>query len=294
MIIVKMKACGKKLKIVFAVCILITAVFLYFIINSRFLTVSDYSLEVPLSSGIRIVYLSDLHNAEFGENNKKLIEQVASQNPDIIFMTGDMINREEADLTVIKNLISALSDIAPIYYCYGNHEVTWEDSFNCDLHEELADCGAVVLNNEFVDIDINSNAVRIGGYMGYYWQPHMMTKDTAQQQLERVFYSDFQNTERYKILLNHIPTQWLDWGYINKCNVDLVFSGHYHGGVIRLPIIDRGLFAPYVGWFPPYTKGVYVGTEATCVISAGLGSEHAVPRINNPPEIVVVDLIPTA
>lgn len=90
-----------------------------------------------------------------------------------------------------------------------------------------------------------------------------------------------------------LPLPWVDWDYIDKFPVDVVFSGHYHGGVIRLPLLDRGVYAPYTGFFPKHTKGVFVGTQATCVLSAGLGSEHAVPRINNPPEVAVVDLVPS-
>lgn len=71
-----------------------------------------------------------------------------------------------------------------------------------------------------------------------------------------------------------------------------MLSGHYHGGVIRIPVINQGVYAPYVGWFLSYTKGVYIGTQATCVLSTGLGSEQSIPKLNNPPEIVVVDLVP--
>ena len=84
----------------------------------------------------------------------------------------------------------------------------------------------------------------------------------------------------------------IDWRYADDNLVDLVFSGHYHGGVMRIPILDQGLYAPYVGWFPPFTKGVFTGEQATCVLSAGLGNEYHIPRLNNPPEIVVVDLVP--
>ena len=148
------------------------------------------------------------------------------------------------------------------------------------------------MDNEYIDVEIKGNKLRIGGYMGFYWQPHMMTVDPEQQEFEREFYRSFEDTERYKILLNHIPTQWIDWEYVNLCPVDLVFCGHYHGGVIRIPFTDQGVFAPYVGWFPRFTKGMDVGICSTCVLSVGLGSEHLVPRINNPPEIVVLDLVP--
>lgn len=128
--------------------------------------------------------------------------------------------------------------------------------------------------------------------MGYYRQPGMLTQDEEQKKIELDFANDFENTDRLKILINHIPTQWVDWDYINEYPVDIVFSGHYHGGAIRIPIIDQGLYAPYVGWFPPYTKGMFTGSQATCVLSTGLGSEHNIPRLNNPPDIVIVDVVP--
>ena len=115
--------------------------------------------------------------------------------------------------------------------------------------------------------------------------------DKEREKLEFQFFAEFEKTDRYKILLNHIPTAWLDWEYRNDYNVDLVFCGHYHGGQIRIPFIG-GLYAPYIGLYPPYTRGLYPGDPATVVLSAGLGSEGKIPRINNPGEIVCVDLIP--
>ena len=103
------------------------------------------------------------------------------------------------------------------------------------------------------------------------------------------FAEQFERTDRLKFLLCHIPTAWLDWEYIDCYPVDVVFSGHYHGGQIRLPGIG-GLVAPYVGLFPEYTKGVFYGEQAVCVLSAGVGTEENIPRINNFPEVVVVDL----
>lgn len=272
--------------------IIIVAAVIYNYDISKDISVTSYNIQTDILESIRIVHLSDLHDTEFGEGNSLLIDMVADQNPDLIVMTGDMINRDDENLDIIEKLISDLSKVAPVYYGYGNHETAWEEKFGMELHNVLSSAGAIVLNNEYTDVEINGQALRIGGYMGYYRQPGMLTKDESQKKLELAFADDFENTDRYKILLNHIPTAWLDWDYINKYPVDVVFSGHYHGGVIRIPIIDRGVYAPYVGLFPPYTKGVFAGSTATCVLSAGLGSEHAIPRLNNPPQIVVVDLIP--
>ncbi|MBR0135429.1 MAG: hypothetical protein IJM18_04450, partial [Clostridia bacterium] len=104
------------------------------------------------------------------------------------------------------------------------------------------------------------------------------------------YFAEFEDTDRYKILLDHIPTNWLDWNYRDKYPVDLVLSGHYHGGVVRIPILDRGVYAPYVGWFPPYTKGMFEGEKATCVLTTGLAGAKGLPRFFNPPEIVTVEL----
>lgn len=264
----------------------------YFYISSKSLTINEYTVEESVTSSIRILQLSDLHNAEFGDNNEELIDLVKKQSPDLIVMSGDMINRDEENLDIITYLISSLSDAAPIYYGYGNHEVDWIESFGTDLEDKLTQAGAVVLNNSYRDVSVSDSELRIGGYMGYYRQPGMFTQDDVQKKSELDFANDFENTDRLKILINHIPTQWVDWDYINIYPVDIVFSGHYHGGAIRIPIIDQGLYAPYVGWFPPYTKGLFSGTQAKCVLSTGLVSEHNIPRLNNPPEIVVVDVVP--
>lgn len=275
-----------------AFALVIAVVVGYFFITSKNLTINKYSLNESVISSIRILQLSDLHSAEFGDNNEELIDLVKKQSPDLIVMSGDMINRDEENLDIITDLISSLSDVAPIYYGYGNHEVDWIESFGFDLEDKLTQAGSVVLNNSYRDVSVNDSELRIGGYMGYYRQPGMLTQDEEQKKIELDFANDFENTDRLKILINHIPTQWVDWDYINEYPVDIVFSGHYHGGAIRIPIIDQGLYAPYVGWFPPYTKGMFTGSQATCVLSTGLGSEHNIPRLNNPPEIVIVDVVP--
>ena len=279
-----------QLSVFFVLLLFAVAVFYFFSCQS--LTVSAYTLEADIYQPIRIVHLTDLHNKEFGENNKELVSLVAEQKPDLIFMSGDMLNRDDPNTEIVSNLIEALTPIAPVYFGYGNHEYSWELNYEKDLRQIFTDAGAIVVNNDYVDAEVNGQALRIGGYMGYYRQPHMFPVDREQKYLELAFADDFENTDRLKLLINHIPTAWLDWEYIDQYPVDVVFSGHYHGGTICLPILERGLYAPYVGWFPPFTKGVYAGEKATCVLSAGLGNEHHIPRINNPPEIVVVDLVP--
>lgn len=274
------------------ILVLLLAGVFYYYIAYQDLTVTYYELKLDVKETIRIVQLSDLHNTEFGEQNSELIQLVNQQHPDLIFMSGDMLNRNDKNTETVIRLIDSLKDIAPVYFGYGNHEYVWESNYKKSLKYDLESAGAIVVNNNYFDVDFKGLQFRIGGYMGYYRQPHMFTKNKYIIQLEKEFADDFENTDRIKMLINHIPTQWLDWHYIDKHPVDIVFSGHYHGGMIRIPFIDQGVFAPYVGWFPPYTKGMFTGKKATCILSAGLGTEHRIPRINNPPEIVVVDLIP--
>lgn len=288
-----MKKTIKRIGIVLLItALLIFGMILYGGLAFQALTVSEYSIDVSLDKPIRIVHFSDLHNKEFGDGNCKLITLVEEQHPDFIIMSGDILNGDDPNTEIVSDLIKALVLIAPVYFGYGNHEYTWEQNYNKDLRKIISAAGATVVNNDYIDVEVKGQLLRIGGYMGYYRQPGMITSDLMKRQKELFFADDFESTDCLKLLINHIPTPWVDWDYVDKYPVDVVFSGHYHGGTIRIPVLNRGVFAPYVGWFPPFSKGIYEGEKAICVLSAGLGNEYHIPRINNPPEVVVVDLIP--
>lgn len=254
------------------------------------LRVTVYTLETELTESIRIVHLTDLHSCVYGENNDTLVELAAAQKPDLFLMTGDMLSRDDSEPDVVCDLIIRLREIAPVYYGYGNHELEWEQRTGESLVPALEAAGASVLRTAYMDITVNGQALRIGGYHGYYRQPGMYDISDEQHQAELDFADTFEDTDRFKILLSHIPTAWLDWEYMDTCPVDLVLNGHYHGGQVVLPW-GRGLITPYVGLFPKYTRGIYVGEKAACVLSAGIGTEKRLPRINNLPEVVVVDLV---
>lgn len=242
---------------------------------------------------LRIVWLSDLHGREFGEENARLLEKLREASPDLIALGGDIFNEDakEAELAATCGLIRRAAEIAPVYYCIGNHEYNYMKRNGDGLLQRVEEAGATVLESEFVDLEINGTPLRLGGCMGYYRQPGMISSDAAQWQIELGFADAFEDTDRFKLLLNHIPTCWLDWNYRDRFPVDLVLSGHYHGGVVRIPLFGQGLYAPYVGWFPPYTKGLYEGKAATCILSTGLSGSYGIPRFFNAPELVVVDLI---
>ena len=259
------------------------------------LTVSSYSLSSKkISAPVRIVFLSDLHGREFGKDNARLLKTIAEQEPDLIGLVGDIFNQDAdaAEIDAMCGFIHACTEIAPCYFGLGNHETSYLETDAAGLLDRIREAGAVVVNDEFQDITVNGNPIRLGGYMGYYPYPHMMTHDPELIQKEKDFFGAFKRTESFKLLLNHIPTGWLDWGFIHKDSVDLVLSGHYHGGVVRIPILEQGLFAPYVGKFPPYTKGMFVGSKATCILTTGMAGSYGLPRFFNPPEICVVELYP--
>ena len=244
-------------------------------------TYQNEKIETPF----KIVQLTDLHNYQFGKSNRRLVQAVAKEEPDAIFMTGDMLNEDEERTDILETLISQLKEIAPVYFSLGNHEVVYEEQYKeRNLREVLEAAGATVLDKEYLDTEIGGQAVRIGGIYGY------VLASEWQDGSEQRFMEEFENTDRFKILLSHVPEGLLLWKSMERWNVDLVFSGHVHGGQVRLPFVG-GLFDPEEGFFPTYTKGMYACGHGTIILSAGLGSSRKIPRVNNLPEIVVCEMI---
>lgn len=283
----------KRLLTIFVVLILAAAIVVGISIymGATHLNVTPYQVSAEVTQSLRIVHLTDLHSREYGQGNEKLVALVKAQQPDLIFITGDMLTVSDEGPEVVCRLIPKLLEIAPVYYGYGNHEKEWEEKNGLLLEPELTKAGAIVLDCAYIDIELKGQQLRIGGYHGYWRQPHMTSDDWVKIHTELDFCAAFEETDRVKLLLCHIPTAWLDWNYIDKWPGGIVFSGHYHGGQVRLPFVG-GLYVPYVGWLPEYTKGVFEGEKATCVLSVGAGSPASIPRIFNLPEIVVVDIIP--
>lgn len=280
--------------LILTVLLALTGVELYH--SNYTLTVSRYTVRSEkVGGGFRVVFLTDLHGREFGKDNRRLLEKIAAEKPDIIALVGDIFNAKADDDEIDRmcGFIQKASEIAPVYFGLGNHEAERVATYDGDLLERIRQSGAVVLDAEFLDLEINGTPVRLGGYMGYYRTPHLNTDDPAMMDKYNRFFDELENTDRYKLLLNHIPTNWVDWNYTDKYPVDLVLSGHYHGGLIRIPFLEQGLIAPYVGLFPPRTKGMFSGSQATCILSTGMAGSR-LPRFFNPPEIAVVDILPAA
>ena len=278
--------------LVFFLCVCIALV--TSLLLSRYgLSVSHYELTAPsFSEPIRIVQLTDLHNSEFGAHNRRLIRKVAAQEPDLILITGDMLNLNEVRTDIATDLISQLSKFAPVYVSYGNHEAAHEHIFDSDLRGLYTDAGATVLEYEWTEITVKGQRIRLGGIYGYCL-PAKYHDNGPERAAECDFVEAFQDTEDYTVLMCHMPYSWIKHDSLNSWNVDLVLCGHVHGGQVRIPWIG-GLWAPDQGWFPGRECGLYYSKDGakTMVLSRGLGNTDMMPRFNNIPEIVVLDLLP--
>ena len=270
-----------------ALTVLIISLFIVSLLRSRYgLVVTRYEVAIEgLEQPVRMVHLSDLHCMEFGSENKKLVAKVSEQKPDIIAMTGDMISRDSTaeDVHALCELVSTMAEIAPVYFSLGNHELMYMDAQEDSLIAQLEDAGAVILEQEFQDITVDGQPLRIGGAYGYLLSRKYRNTD------EQDFMDAFTDTEKPTVLLAHLSEGLLAYNCLGDWNVDLVLCGHTHGGQIRLPLLG-GLYDPEVGFFPEYTQGLFQDNSAWLALSAGLGSSTRIPRFHNPPELVVIDL----
>lgn len=285
----------KKVKRVILLIILILIIFTGFeyYISTYCLTETNYSItSEKLDNSIRIVQLTDLHNSEFGSDNKRLVKKVAGQEPDFIVITGDLLNSSEVNTDIAVRLIENLSEIAPVYVSYGNHEKEYETAYGVDMAALFEQAGAKVPEYSYEDVEVNGQQLRLGGIYGYCIPEKFLETNEADPQ-ECAFLAEFQNTDLYTILLCHMPYCWIANDGISEWDIDCVFAGHVHGGQVRIPFVG-GLWAPDQGWFPGREAGLYYSDDGkkVMVLSRGLGSTEKIPRFNNVPEIVVVDIVP--
>lgn len=265
---------------------------LYICIQSSFVRPSAtvYTLSsAKIDTAFRVLFVADGHNAEFGEDNAELLDLVSGQSPDAILVVGDMVNGDEAQTDTAKTLLSALAGIAPTYASYGNHELKHESAFGSDTKDIYDGCGVRLLDGEYLDIAIGGQMIRLGGIYGYCLPESALA--TGEARIEECEYlRAFQDTELFTLLMCHMPSGWNTFGGLDAWDINCVVAGHAHGGQIILPLIG-GVYAPDQGWFPGRVHGVFESEaqDSTLIVSRGLGSSVSVPRIGNPPEVVVID-----
>lgn len=234
-------------------------------------------------SGYRIAQISDLHNAQFGKDNANLLEKLQSCKTDIIVLTGDLVDSYQTDIAVSIAFAQKAAEIAPVYYVTGNHE-SRISQYNA-LLEGLSDSGVTILQNASVTLEKGGEQITLLGVQDPSFQTDYLFGD-AQSVMDSVLSQMMADTQGYTILLSHRPELFDIYA---ENGVDLVLTGHAHGGQFRLPFVG-GLIAPGQGFFPEYDAGVFTSNHTSMVLSRGIGNSILPLRINNRPEIVVVEL----
>lgn len=249
--------------------------------SSANLQVSRYeaaSEKLPESfDGFTIVQLSDLHGAQFGSDGTALAEKVRELEPDMIALTGDFVT-DEGDLDAVRQLVSELSEICPVYFVSGNHE--FGSGLAQKVRQIMTDAGVKYLSNEFVSIDRGEDSIILGGVEDPLAYADMIDPPELARRMNEA------DPAAFKVLLGH-RNYWME--EYPDLPVDLILSGHAHGGLVRIPGVG-GVIGTDRSLFPDYDAGEYDNGAYTLIVSRGLGNSVPVPRLFNRPEIVVVTL----
>ncbi len=227
-----------------------------------------------MNGKIRIAAVSDLHSCRYGKNNSHLIRTIANNDPDIVIFTGDTVD-DRVDPSDAFDLIRTLSQAYPCYYVSGNHEFY---RGRCDdIKRIVSSCGATVLCGDCVRYEKNGAEVDIFGlddrHVGLEWGDQM-SRITPVPSV-------------FSLLLSHRPDLFDDYASLG---VDLTVCGHAHGGQVIVPGVINGLYAPHQGFFPKYAGGRYKKMNTEMIVSRGL-MKNMFPRVMNPPELVIIDVV---
>lgn len=261
---------------------LIAAAAAFLIKDSRDdLEISRYevkSQKLPESfDGFKIVQLSDLHGAEFGEDGMELVEKVKELEPDMIALTGDFVT-DEGDLAAVEKLVARLTELCPVYFVSGNHE--FGSGLAVKVRNILERAGVKYLSNEYLTISRGEDEILLGGVEDPLAYADMLSPDELAQKMNDAA------PDAFKILLGH-RNYWMT--EYPELPVDLIFCGHAHGGLIRIPGVG-GLIGTDRRLFPDFDAGQFNNGRYTLIVSRGLGNSVPIPRVFNRPEIVCVEL----
>lgn len=260
------------------------------------LTVSRY--DIPLADlpaafdGYTIAQVSDLHNARFGREQSKLLAAINAAKPDMIAITGDLFHTARRDNAY--SFLEQASKLAPCYFVSGNHEQRFADYFSA-IVPRLESLGARIIDDERVTVTRGGDFITLIGLADPTFSNLMPPERLTDEKLSRLERGGF------TVLLSHRPELFPVYA---RHNISLVLTGHAHGGQVRIPFAKRGLFAVHQGWLPKYTEGIFTENITnttqtdtrsprkicTMVVSRGLGNSTYYPKINDPPELVIVKL----
>ena len=259
------------------------AVFFYARYTRTHYTITFYQeTSRKVSRNIRLAVISDIHNREYGKDSATLISDISALNPDLILFLGDTISKTDDHYEPMLNLVSGLSRIAPCYGVLGNHES--ERIYYLDdrqLPERFESAGLKLLRNAQETIRIGTDTVQLIGLEG---TPYGFEEYGGRAFMDKVSF----DPSVYCIVMYHIPI--LFDSQLSAYDFDLGIAGHVHGGIVNLPYFG-GLFSEEEGYFPRYYAGKYaLGDQKSLIISRGMGDSRPIPRINNMPELVIIDI----
>lgn len=266
-------------------------------IFSSYYTLSVTEYEVfsdKIAGDVKVVLISDLHNHIFGRNNATLVNKIRKLQPDLILLVGDFLNADSQDAHVPLDLIPQLVEIAPVYFSIGNQELSYiKKHEGSTLIADLEAAGATVLDKDYIRTEVNGTAIVIGGIYDYaFGQDGYGNMDKSKMPEDTLsFLESFQAEPSFKIMMAHRPDSFLFSGAMDTWDIDLVVSGHLHGGHVIIPFVG-GLYGGDFGWFPKYAYGEFhFNAVKTMITTRGLGSgRQKLPRFNNMPEIVMIRL----
>ena len=250
--------------------------------------------------GFRIVQLTDIHSVRSEEQGKLIYEKTKGQDPDIICLTGDLVDSKYYAVHGVKGeeltlaLVQRLADLAPVYYVYGNHEmILLDDPKRNAFRVALEDAGVNIINNEVMELVSENKADKI--YIAGLQDPSTLYKDyrfecygTNGERMEAMLDMVLEGIDEddFLVLLSHRP-EYLE--LYDQYEIDVCLSGHAHGGQFRIPFAG-GVYAPGQGFWPEYTAGVYETEDLALYVGTGIGNSAIPIRVFNPPEILTIVL----
>lgn len=269
------------------VAVLLVGLIVWIAWGNKALQLNTYTLtsnHLPTAfDGYRIAHISDLHNAQLGDGNVDLLDMLKEAEPDLIAITGDLVDSRHTDVTIALQFAEEAVKIAPCYYVTGNHERRLSEY--PQIKQELMALGVTVLDDEVVTLEKDGDIVTLIGINDPSFVTDYWTGDAApvvQAQLQELT----DESDGFTLLLSHRPELFEVYA---DFDVDLVLSGHAHGGQIRLPFVG-GLVAPNQGLFPEYEAGLYTEGNTNMLVSRGIGNSLWPFRVNNRPEVILVEL----
>ncbi|MBE6562771.1 MAG: metallophosphoesterase [Ruminococcaceae bacterium] len=247
----------------------------------NFYTISSDSLPETFN-GYRIAHVSDLHNTEIGKDNEKLLSVLKEAAPDIISITGDIVDSRNTDIDIALQFTKSAMEIAPCYYVTGNHEARISE-FE-ELKKGLMKAGVIVLADEAVALEQSGETITLLGVNDPSFKTDYLFGD-AEAVMKSKLDGILIDKNEFTVLLSHRPELFEVY---KDSNIDLVLSGHAHGGQFRLPLVG-GLVAPNQGFFPKYDAGLFTKENTNMIVSRGIGNSIIPIRFNNRPEVIVIE-----